>query len=72
MTGQAERIFEQALGLPSSERAELAGRLLESLAPSTDARIDALWAAEAESRIAAYHRGDISAIPAEEVFETYL
>lgn len=69
MSGQAERIFEQAFGLPSSERAELAERLLESLAPDTGARIDALWAAEAESRIAAYHRGEMMAIPAEEVFE---
>lgn len=69
MSEQAERIFEQALLLPSPERADLAERLLESLAPETDARIDALWAAKAESRIAAYRRGDLIAIPAEEVFD---
>lgn len=69
MSEQAERIFEQALRLPSPERADLAERLIESLAPDTDARIDALWAAEAESRIAAYRRGELIAIPAEEVFQ---
>jgi putative addiction module component (TIGR02574 family) len=69
MSEQAERIFEQALRLSSPERADLAERLLESLASDTDPRIDALWAAEAESRIAAFHRGEISDVPAEEVFE---
>lgn len=69
MSEQAQRIFEQALLLPSPERADLAERLLESLAPETDTRIDALWAAEAESRIAAYRRGELLAIPGEEVFD---
>lgn len=45
-----------------------AERIFEQ-APDTDARIDALWAAEAESRIAAYHRGEITTIPAEAVFD---
>lgn len=68
MSEQAERIFEQALQLPSPERADLAERLLESLASGTDARIDALWAAEAESRIAAFHSGELTDSSAEEVF----
>ena len=68
MSEQAERIFEQALQLPSPERADLAERLLESLAPDTDARVDALWAAEAESRIAAFKRGELTDYSAEEVF----
>lgn len=68
MSQQAERIFEQALALPSQDRADLVERLLDSLAYRTDERIDALWAAEAESRIAAFRRGELVAIPAEEVF----
>lgn len=68
MSEQAERIFEQALHLPSLERADLAERLLESVAHDTDPRIDALWAAEAESRIAAFHRGELTDFSAEEVF----
>jgi putative addiction module component (TIGR02574 family) len=65
----AERIFEEALQLPSSERAGLAERLLESLSWRTDPRIDALWAVEAESRIAAFRRGEIETVPAGDVFD---
>ena len=68
MSQQAERVFEQALALPSQDRADLIERLLDSLAHRTDERIDALWAAEAESRIAAFRRGELVAISAEEVF----
>jgi len=68
MSERAEKILEEALQLPSSERADLAERLLDSLAFGTDERVDALWSAEAESRIAAFRRGDLSAVPAEDVF----
>ncbi|HLG16955.1 MAG TPA: addiction module protein [Blastocatellia bacterium] len=54
--------------MPSSQRADLVERLLDSLAFETDERIDALWAAEAESRIAAFRRGELSAVPSEDVF----
>ncbi len=36
-----------------------------------DAEIDALWAKEAEERLAAYDRGDIEAIDAEVVFAEF-
>jgi len=68
MSERAEEIFKEALQLPSSQRADLAERLLNSLALGTDERVDALWAAEAENRIAAFRRGELSAIPAEDVF----
>jgi putative addiction module component (TIGR02574 family) len=68
MSELAEKIFEGALQLPTSERADLAERLLDSLAFGTDERVDALWAAEAESRIAAFRRRELSAVPAEGVF----
>lgn len=68
MSERGEEIFEEALQLPTSERADLAERLLDSLAFGTDERVDALWAAEAESRIAAFRRGELSAVPAERVF----
>jgi putative addiction module component (TIGR02574 family) len=69
MSERAEKIFEEALQLPTSERADLAERLLDSLAFGTDERVDALWAAEAESRIAAFRSGELSAVPAEDVFD---
>lgn len=67
MSELAEKLIQQALGLPPDERAEVAERLLQSLEPSLSA-IDQLWAQEAESRIDAYERGEIEAIPAEDVF----
>jgi hypothetical protein len=36
--------------------------------PIERAELDALWAQEAEDRIAAYKRGEMETIPAEEVF----
>lgn len=67
MSEQAEKLIQQALGLPADERAKVAERLLSSLEPPVSA-IDHLWAKEAEDRIEAYDRGEIKAIPAEDVF----
>ena len=67
MSELAEKLIQQALGLPADERAEVAERLLDSLEPPLSA-IDQLWAQEAEDRIDAYERGEIEAIPAEDVF----
>jgi len=67
MAELAEKLIQQALGLPADERAEVAERLLSSLEPPLSP-IDHLWAQEAEDRIDAYERGEIEAIPAEDVF----
>jgi putative addiction module component (TIGR02574 family) len=69
MSELAEKLIQQALGLPPDERAEVAERLLFSLEQPLSA-IDHLWAQEAEDRIDAYERGEIEAIPAEDVFNT--
>jgi putative addiction module component (TIGR02574 family) len=66
MSELAEKLIQQALDLPADERAEVAERLLSSLEPLS--AIDHLWAQEAEDRIDAYERGEIEAIPAEDVF----
>lgn len=63
-----DEIFRAALSLPQEARAELADRLLESLDDSDQDEIDARWTREAEDRAAAYERGEISAIPGDEVF----
>ncbi len=65
-----DEIFRAALSLPGEARAELADRLLESLDESDQDEIDARWAHEAEDRIAAFERGEISAIPGDEVFSS--
>lgn len=67
MSELAEKLIEQALGLPPNRRAAFAERLLSSLDPQLS-EIDLLWAKEAEDRLDAYERGEIEAIPAEEVF----
>ena len=70
MTNSANMILDQALELSATERAIVAEKLLFSL-DNPDSKIDDLWAKEADSRIEAYKKGEIKAIPAEEVFAKY-
>jgi hypothetical protein len=41
---------------------------IDSIFP--DARLDDLWARESEDRLDAFDRGELVAVPAEEVFES--
>ena len=70
MTNSANIILDQALELSATERAIVAEKLLSSL-DSPDSKIDDHWAKEADSRVDAYKKGKIEAIPAEEVFAKY-
>lgn len=67
MTASSRRILKDALALPPTERAAIAEELLSSL-DCPDSEIDALWAREAQDRLAAFEAGEMEAIPAEEVF----
>jgi putative addiction module component (TIGR02574 family) len=67
MSPTTQQLLKDALALPPAERAALAEQLLFSL-DRPDARIDALWAAEAEDRLRAYDAGELRGIPAEQVF----
>ncbi|MCH8024749.1 MAG: addiction module protein [Candidatus Marinimicrobia bacterium] len=69
MTVKGEEVLEKALELPPMERAELVENLLASFEFPSRKDKDALWAEEAESRIDAFERGEIAAIPAKDVFE---
>ena len=69
MSRQGKQILAEALDLPPIERAEIVEELLSSFEFPSRKTIDELWAQEAESRIDAYERGEITAIPAKEVFE---
>lgn len=69
MSKQGKQILAEALNLPPIERAEIVEELLSSFEFPSRKTIDELWAQEAESRIDAYERGEIPAIPAKEVFE---
>lgn len=63
-----DQILEEALKLSPVERAELVESLLSSFEFHSRKTIDALWAQEAEDRIDAFERGEMTAIPAEQVF----
>ena len=54
--------------LSADERAQLVEALLDSLHESKLGEVEAAWAVEIESRVAAYERGDAQFVPAEEVF----
>lgn len=61
-----EEILNQLLSLPSAQRAQLAHRLLQSL-EGEDHDSERLWEEEIESRLDAYERGELQAVPGEEV-----
>jgi putative addiction module component (TIGR02574 family) len=54
--------------LPREERERLVDELLASLNEPAASELDAAWEAEIERRLAAYDRGEVHALSAEEVF----
>jgi putative addiction module component (TIGR02574 family) len=61
-----EQLAEEALALPSEQRALLADRLVESLDADEVSRLDHLWAAEAKRRRDEVRQGRVQTIPGEE------
>lgn len=70
MTDEAKLLSRQARSLSLAERLELIDDLLASLNEG-DPKIEAQWAREAEDRLAAYRRGEIKAVPLQEVLAKY-
>ena len=68
MSATSEQILRQALSLSPQDRAEVVERLLASFQTPPDPNLDELWAREAEDRLDAYDRGELGAVPGEEVF----
>ncbi len=68
MSDALKELEERAKALTVEERARLAEMLLESLEEGSLAEIEATWDREIEERAAAYDRGELKAIPAEDVF----
>ena len=69
MTEQSRKVLAEALELAPIERAALVEELLSSFDFPARQEVDALWANEAEDRIDAYERRELSASPAEAVFD---
>jgi len=67
MSTSTEILLRQLLELPANDRAALVEGLILSL-DKPDPALDALWLKEAESRLAAYRSGELSAVDADEVF----
>lgn len=65
----SKEILEQALTLKPVDRLIIIDGLLRSL-DEPDAKIEELWAEEAEKRLKAYREGRIEGIPLDEVFMT--
>ena len=69
MSTSANKVFEEALSLPSDERVSLVEKLLTSLNLPIQAEIDRLWAEEAERRVYQIEQGEVELIPGDEVFK---
>jgi putative addiction module component (TIGR02574 family) len=67
MARDLKKLFREAFDLPESERATLAGLLIESLEPAPDHDVEEAWAVEAERRWREIESGSVQTIPWEEV-----
>jgi len=70
MPVSAKTLSAQAMQLPPEERLALVDELLDTL-DVPDPTLDALWAKEAESRLAAYRRGEVQALALSDVIAKY-
>jgi putative addiction module component (TIGR02574 family) len=66
MTQEAADLLKKALALPASERADLAGSLLESLEEPSDPAVEAAWEEEAVRRMADVDSGKVKPINLDE------
>ena len=68
MIALAEKVYEDALDLPTDDRLKLIDRLLHSTNLPTQVDVDKAWAEEVENRIISLKNGTAKLIPGEEVF----
>jgi len=62
MSGVGNKVFEEALSLPSDERVSLVEKLLTSLNLPIQEEIDQWWAEEAERRVSQIEQGEVELI----------
>jgi putative addiction module component (TIGR02574 family) len=67
MSHDVAQLFRDASELSESERADLAGLLIESLESERDAGVDEAWAAEIGRRVRELESGTVQGIPWERV-----
>jgi putative addiction module component (TIGR02574 family) len=66
MTQEAAELLKKALSLPVSERADLAGSLIESLDDTQDESVEGAWDEEAARRMADIDSGAVKPVSLEE------
>jgi len=64
---RAETVLREALTLPETDRADIAGALLESLEPEEQADVEEAWKREVATRVAALEACEVETIPWEVV-----
>ncbi len=67
MTPTTDQLYQAALALPEDERAELAGRLLDSLSADTPSQLHPAWREELRRRLAQVDAGEVTPVPWSEV-----
>ena len=67
MSSQFDDLTKRIRALPARERVELVRVLIDDLDPGKDPDVEKLWLEEAERRYAQYLRGEVEAIPGDEV-----
>ncbi len=67
MARSLQELLREASQLPENDRAELAGRLIQSLEGPPDPDVEAAWADEVERRIREIDEGKVKTIPWEQV-----
>lgn len=67
MGNSAQKLYEEAMRLDPSERAELTGLLIESLEPESESGVEEAWIAEVERRVAELDSGAVKTIPWDEL-----
>lgn len=68
MPDQLAELVKRGRALAPEDRERPIDQLLQSLNEPAAAELDAAWEAEIERRLAAYDRGEVQAVDAEEVF----
>jgi putative addiction module component (TIGR02574 family) len=66
MSGRAKELLKEALTLPVTERAELAGSLIESLDKTEDEQVLAAWETEIARRMSDIDSGKVKVVPLDE------
>jgi putative addiction module component (TIGR02574 family) len=69
MRAHFDDIEKQARSLPLKEKAALVGVLIDQLDAPVDSDSEQLWIAEAQRRYDAYRKGDLEALPGDDVMD---